>query len=88
MHKLNSFLMVLFATTVARAERGVSVDVNGFLDSAIETVVSGGSKLVIAAVILTSVGLMIPGFREVTRRSLPWTVLGILGIVLVTKYWR
>jgi hypothetical protein len=88
MNKLECFLMVLLTSAAARAERGVNVDVTGFMDSVIETVVSNGSRIGIVGVVLTCVGLMIPGFREVTRRSLPWTIMGILGIILVTKYWR
>ncbi len=88
MMKINSFLMVLLATSAARAERGVNVDVTGFMDAIIETVVNNGSRIGVVGVIFTCVGLMIPGFREVTKRSLPWTVMGILGIILVTKYWR
>lgn len=88
MTKINSFLMVLFAASAARAERGVNVDITGFMDAIIETVVNNGSRIGVVGVILTCVGLMIPGFREVTKRSLPWTIMGILGIILVTKYWR
>lgn len=88
MTKINSFLIILLATTAARAERGVNVDVTGFIDAIRETIVNNGSRIGEVGVILTCVGLMIPGFREVTKRSLPWTIMGILGIILVTKYWR
>ena len=88
MYKLYSVIILLIMSNSARAERGVSVDVTGFMDAFIETVVSNGSRIGIVGIILTCVGLMIPGFREVTKRSLPWTIMGILGIILVTEYWR
>lgn len=82
-----SFSAVILSSK-AFAERGVNVDVHGFLASINENIISGGEKIFGAAVILTALGLMIPGFREGTKRSLPWTILGILGIILVTKYLR
>lgn len=81
-------LVLVFTSLRALAERGVNVDVNGFMESSTEMALGIGNKTVIIAVIATAIGLMVPGFRELTRRSLPWIMLGILLIVLVTKFWR
>ena len=81
-------LVAIGCSSTALAERGVSVDVHGFLDTLNDTIITGGTTLVGGAVVLTALGLMIPGFRESTKRSLPWTIMGVLGIVMVTKYFR
>ena len=72
----------------AFAERGVNVDVGGFMDATRDIGIQIGGGLVVIAVILMAIGLMVPGFRETTKRSMPWIVFGISLIVLVTKYWR
>ena len=82
------FLYVLLFSTLSRADRSLNVDINGFLDTSTQMVINAGNKMAGAAVVLTAIGLMIPGFREATRRALPWTILGVLGILLVTKYWN
>lgn len=88
MNKYTLSIITLGLSSNAFAERGVSVDVHGFLDTLNENIITAGSTLVGGAVVLTALGLMIPGFREITKRSLPWTVMGVLGIVLVTKYFH
>lgn len=82
-------LIVYFIGAAAFAQsHGMHVDVNSFMDSTNDMIVNIGNRTALGAVVLTCIGLMIPGFREVTKRNLVWIVIGVLGIILVTRYWR
>ena len=86
--KITVLAQCLLVTINLQAERGVNVDINGFIEASTRTITSFANGIAGAAVALTCIGLMIPGFREVTRRALPWTLVGVVGIIIVTKYWR
>lgn len=73
---------------LAFAERGVQVDIDGFIGSFSQTVIRAGNAISAAGFVLVCIGLMIPGFREYTKRALPWTVAGIVGIIVATRYWN
>ncbi len=73
---------------IAFAERGVQVDIDGFIGSFSQTVIRAGNAISAAGFVLVCIGLMIPGFREYTKRALPWTVAGIVGIIVATRYWN
>lgn len=78
---------ILLYQNVAFAERGTQVDVDGFINSFSRATISAGNSISAACFVLVCIGLMIPGFREYTKRALPWTVAGIVGIIIATRYW-
>jgi tetrahydromethanopterin S-methyltransferase subunit C len=87
-NNLLTIASLILVSKAALAERGVNVDVNGFLDSTRNISAMIGNGVVAIAVIILAVGLMLPGFRETTKKSMPWIALGVGLIVLVTKFWR
>lgn len=86
----NKFLIlsILIYQNLALAERGVQVDIDGFIGSFSQTVIRAGNAISAAGFVLVCIGLMIPGFREYTKRALPWTIAGIVGIIVATRYWN
>lgn len=81
-------LSLFLYQNLAFAERGVQVDIDGFIGSFSQTVIRAGNAISAAGFVLVCIGLMIPGFREYTKRALPWTVAGIVGIIVATRYWN
>ena len=85
----NKFLIlsILIYQNLAMAERGTQVDIDGFIGSFSQATLRAGNAISAAGFVLVCIGLMIPGFREVTKRALPWTIAGIAGIIIATRYW-
>ncbi|MFN3453760.1 MAG: hypothetical protein ACK41T_02295 [Pseudobdellovibrio sp.] len=85
----NKFLIlsILIYQNLAFAERGTQVDIDGFSGAFSQATIKVGNSISAAGFVLVCIGLMIPGFREYTKRALPWTIAGIAGIILATRYW-
>lgn len=85
----NKFLIlsILVYQNLAIAERGTNVDIDGFIGSFSQATIRAGNAISAAGFVLVCIGLMIPGFREATKRSLPWSISGIIGIIIATRYW-
>jgi len=85
----NKFLIlsILIYQNLAMAERGTQVDIDGFIGSFSQATLRAGNAISAAGFVLVCIGLMIPGFREHTKRALPWTIAGIAGIIVATRYW-
>ncbi len=85
----NKFLIlsILIYQNCALAERGTQVDIDGFIGSFSQATLRAGNAISAAGFVLVCIGLMIPGFREYTKRALPWTIAGIAGIIVATRYW-
>lgn len=85
----NKFLTfsILIYQNLAFAERGTQVDIDGFIGSFSQATIRAGNAISAAGFVLVCIGLIIPGFREYTKRALPWTIVGIAGIIVATRYW-
>lgn len=85
----NRFLIssIFIYQNSALAERGTQVDLDGFIGSFAQATIRAGNAISAAGFVLVCIGLMIPGFREYTKRALPWTIAGIVGIIIATRYW-
>ena len=80
-------LFLLLYQLNANAERGTQVDIDGFIGSFSQATLRAGNAISAAGFVLICIGLMVPGFREHTKRALPWTIAGIAGIIIATRYW-
>ncbi len=82
------FIVSLFLLSLeSSAERGAQVDIDGFVNSFSQATIRVGNAVSVAGFVLVCIGLMIPGFREYTKRALPWTIAGIVGIIFATRFW-